>query len=150
MPKDAEGKVLKQSAGLELPCWCGVGDPAKGYYAGLPGKAYAKLLPERWTKVFPTGAYWNETTLVSGNRLAAFASDTTSFAFVPPGTGDVSVTVTLLYRRAYMQLWNGRNGTFPISLWRRRAWWSVSSEQWTVSSEQWTVVSEQWTVVSEQ
>ena len=59
--KDAEGKVLKQSAGLELPFWCGVGDPDKGYYAGLPGKTYAKLLRERWTRVFPTGAYWNDT-----------------------------------------------------------------------------------------
>jgi len=111
--KDAEGEVLKQSAGLELPFWCGVGDPARGYYAGLPGKTYAKLLRERWTGAFPTGAYWNDIILVSDNRLAAFASDSTSFAFVPPAAGDANITVTLLYRRAFMQLMEWKKWDVP-------------------------------------
>lgn len=110
---DAQGNALKRSAGPVLPSWCGIGDPTGGYYAGLPGKTYAKLLMERWTQAFPTGAYWNETILVSDNRLAAFASDTTSFAFVPPETGDVSVTVTLLYRRAFMQLMEWKKWDVP-------------------------------------
>ncbi len=111
--KDVEGKVLQPAAGPVLPGWCGIGDPAGGYYAGLPGKAYAKLLMERWTSVFPTGAYWNETTLVSDNRLAAFASDSTSFAFVPPAAGDANITVTLLYRRAFMQLMEWKKWDVP-------------------------------------
>jgi hypothetical protein len=111
--RDADGKALEQAAGPVLPSWCGVGDPGKGYYAGLPGKTYAKLLRERWTGVFPTGAYWNETILVSDNRLAAFASDTSSFAFVPPATGDGKVTVTLLYRRAFMQLMEWKKWDVP-------------------------------------
>ena len=111
--KDAEGQVLERSVGPVLPDWCGVGDSARGYYAGLPGKAYAKLLRERWTNAFPTGAYWNETILVSDNRLAAFASDSTSFAFVPPEAGDVGITVTLLYRRAYIELMDWKKWDVP-------------------------------------
>ena len=125
--KDAEGNVLKQSAGLELPFWCGVGDPAKGYYSGLPGKTYAKLLEERWTRAFPTGAYWNETNLVSDNRLAAFASDTTSFAFVAPEAREVAITVTLLYRRAFMQLMEWKKWDVPDIV--------MAKEQLVVSEE---------------
>jgi len=51
--------------------------------------------------------------LVSDNRLAAFASDTTSFSFVPPETGDVRVTVTVLYRRAFMQLMEWKKWDVP-------------------------------------
>ena len=60
--------------------------------------------------------------LVNDNLLAAFASDTTSFAFVPPETGNVSVTVTLLYRRAYMQLMEWKKWDVPdIVMGRKRA-----------------------------
>ena len=65
----------------------GVGDPAKGYYAGLPGKGYAKILMELWTEITPTGAYWNPTRVVSDNRLPAFASDASTYAFAAP-TGE--------------------------------------------------------------
>jgi hypothetical protein len=111
--RDSAGNLLKRSSGPLLPDWCGVGDPAKGYYAGLPGKAYAKLLKERWTNAFPTGAYWNETILVSDNRLAAFASDATSFSFEPQEAGEARITVTLLYRRAFRQLMDWKKWDVP-------------------------------------
>ena len=102
--KDSRGKALAQQAGPVLPEWCGAGKAKKNHYSGLPGRAYAKLLKEKWTDVFPTGAYWNHTELVSDNRLAALASDTSTYAFDPPKNNKVQITVTLLYRRAFIAL----------------------------------------------
>jgi hypothetical protein len=59
MATNAEGHALKLIEGPIVPEWGGVGDPDEGYYAGLPGKGFAKILQELWTEVSPTGAYWN-------------------------------------------------------------------------------------------
>ena len=100
--RDDAGGALELVAGPVLPEWCGVGDPADGYYAGLPGTAYAKVLEELWTEVSPTGAYWNPTRVLSDNRIAANDSDTTSYSFA--ASGATEVTVRLLYRRAFAGL----------------------------------------------
>jgi hypothetical protein len=105
--------VLTQISGPAVPEWGGVGDPSLGYYAGLPGAAYAKILEELWTEISPTGAYWNMTRLVSDNRIAAFATDETAYAFTAPATGDVSVEVTLLFRRAYKMLMDQKGWDVP-------------------------------------
>jgi hypothetical protein len=104
-----QGNALPQLAGSTVPEWGEVGDPAQGYYAGLPGKAYAKVLQELWTRVSPSGAYWNQTRLVSDNRLAAFATDTSVYTFTVPSDGKANIQVTLLFRRAFIQLadWKG-------------------------------------------
>jgi hypothetical protein len=91
-----EGPVIPDSGGL--------GDSARGYYAGLPGKIYAKVLMELWTEITPTGAYWNPTRLVSDNRLSAFGSDSTTFAFAAPANGQARIAVRLLFRRADIEL----------------------------------------------
>jgi hypothetical protein len=101
---DASGAPLTQVDGPTLPEWCGVSDPAQGYYAGLPGKAYAKVLEELWTEVSPTGAYWNPTRVLSDNRLPAMGSDAATFSFAEPGSFPVTVEVKLLFRRAYIEL----------------------------------------------
>ena len=101
---DASGDTLEQLNGPVLPDWCGEGDPGQGYYAGLPGKAYAKILEEFWTGVCPTGAYWNMTRLVSDNRIAVYQSDETAYTFASPETGSVTVTVHLYFRRAFKKL----------------------------------------------
>lgn len=111
--RNADGQMLQQVSGPVLPPWCGVGNPEKGYVAGLPGKTFAKLLKEMWTDVFPATAYWRHTTLVSDNRLAAFAGDTSSYSFLPGETGDNVVTVTLLYRRAPLQLMDQKKWDVP-------------------------------------
>ncbi|UCC76355.1 MAG: carboxypeptidase regulatory-like domain-containing protein, partial [Anaerolineales bacterium] len=72
---DEEGQTLPLLNGPTLPDWCDAGDPSQGYYAGLPGKAFAKVLQELWAEVMPSGAYWNMTRIVSDNRIAAFATD---------------------------------------------------------------------------
>ncbi|MHC4486985.1 MAG: carboxypeptidase regulatory-like domain-containing protein [Planctomycetota bacterium] len=99
-----EGHLLRQSEGPTIPEWVGIGDPNQGYYAGLPGKAFAKVLEELWTEVSPSGAYWNPTRVLSDNRLAAFATDTSSYTFAALTDGEVTVDVILLFRRAFIEL----------------------------------------------
>lgn len=110
---DAEGNRIPQVRGPQLPEWTGSGDPVQGYYAGLPGKTYAKILMERWTQIFPTGAYWNPTKILSDNRLAAFETDTSQYAFRLPGDQAATIRVTLLYRRAYRQLAEQKSWDIP-------------------------------------
>ena len=101
---NSQGNSLQQSDGPVIPQWCGVGDPNDGYYGGLPGKAFAKVLEELWTEVSPTGAYWNPTRLVSDNRIAAFATDSSTYTFVTGSDDKVNVDVVLLFRRAFIDL----------------------------------------------
>lgn len=101
---DGQGQALVFLDGPTVPEWGGVGDPAQGCYAGLPGKGYAKILAELWTEVTPTAAYWNPTRIVSDNRLAAFESDTTTYTFEMPSSGAASVKISLLFRRAFKEL----------------------------------------------
>jgi hypothetical protein len=101
---DENGDPLILLEGETIPVWGGVGDPKLGYYAGLPGKGYAKILRELWTEIEPTGSYWNPTRIVSDNRIAALESDTTMYAFLMPPSGEASVKVTLLFRRAFKEL----------------------------------------------
>lgn len=101
---DKDGKSLTLLEGETVPVWGGAGDPKLGYYAGLPGKGYAKILQELWTEIEPTGAYWNPTRIVSDNRIAAFATDASSYVFSAPSDGEVKVTVTLFFRRAFKEL----------------------------------------------
>jgi hypothetical protein len=101
---DAEGNAQPQIDGPVLPIWCGEGKPDQGYYAGLPGKAFAKILQDRWTGETPTPAYWNPTRVVNDNRLAAFATDKSRYVFVAPKAGTAIVEAKLLFRRAFKQL----------------------------------------------
>lgn len=110
---DADGNRIPQAEGPRLPDWTGIGDPARGYYAGLPGKAYAKVLMERWTQIFPTGSYWNPTKILSDNRLAAFETDTSQYTFLLPETQAATIQVSLFYRRAYRQLAEQKGWDIP-------------------------------------
>jgi hypothetical protein len=101
---NANGDSLTQLEGPRMPEWGGVGDPSEGYYAGLPGKAFAKVLEELWTEISPSAAYWNPTLILEDNRLAAFATDVSTYTFAAPGDGEVTVEVTLLFRRAFIEL----------------------------------------------
>jgi hypothetical protein len=111
--RDEQGRFLELVEGETVPVWGGVGDPEQGYYAGLPGKAFAKILAEMWTEVTPTGAYWNPTRLVSDNRLAAFATDVSQYTFQAAGQGAVKVQVRLFFRRAYRTLADQKDWEIP-------------------------------------
>lgn len=101
---NGDGNPLPQVDGPTVPAWGGVGKPEDGYYAGLPGTAYAKILQEMWTEVSPTGAYWNPTRVLSDNRIPALGSDTTTYTFTAPESEAVHIRVQLLYRRAFIDL----------------------------------------------
>jgi hypothetical protein len=109
----ADGEPLEQVDGPVVEEWGGVGDPAQGYYGGLPGKTFARVLEEVWTEISPTGAYWNPTRVVSDNRLAAFARDTSTYTFAAPPEGDVQVEVRLLFRRAFIGLMEQKGWDVP-------------------------------------
>jgi len=109
-----DGKPLPQTGGPTVPQWGGVGDPSKGYYAGLPGKGYAKVLEELWTEVSPTAAYWNHARVLSDNRIAAYATDRSSYSFAAPSSkGDAAVEVRLLFRRAFRELADQKGWNIP-------------------------------------
>jgi mono/diheme cytochrome c family protein len=110
---DDNGTELTLESGPLLPDWCGTGNKNNGHYAGLPGKAYAKILEELWTGVKPTGAYWNMTRLVSDNRIPAFGRDKASFTFISPSNRPVSVDVRLIFRRAFIQLMDWKSWDTP-------------------------------------
>ena len=95
--RDAQGRALSLRDGSMLPDWA-------GDYAGQPGKGFAKVLEELWTEVSPSGAYWQATRVVSDNRLAAFAADTSRYTFAAPASGESNIEVKLIFRRAFYEL----------------------------------------------
>jgi hypothetical protein len=111
--KDDQNNLLALLEGETVPEWGGMGDPQRGYYAGLPGKAFAKVLSELWTEISPSGAYWNHTQLLSDNRLAALVTDTSQYTFNGPAQGGATVRVRLLYRRAYRSLADQKGWDIP-------------------------------------
>ena len=113
--RDAQGRLLKQTAGPVLPDWTGSSGKVKAVaaFAGKPGKAFAKLLKGNWTEEFPTADYWNDFEIVSDNRIAAFARDASSYAFEAPAAGRAVVKVSLYYRRAYYQLMEWKKWSDP-------------------------------------
>jgi hypothetical protein len=108
-----QGRALPLRDGATVPEWGGVGDASRGYYAGLPGKAYAKVLEDLWTDLSPTMSYWNPTRVLSDNRLAAFETDTSTYAFAASGEGEVIVKVTLVFRRAFIQVMDWKDWDAP-------------------------------------
>ena len=124
----AEDRVktpLIQVGGDRIPSWAGPGpispiSVAKNLmnagildYSGSAGKIFANLLVEEETNLSPGMAYWNETKYASVDSVNGTNSDTrlrpgkpdlSSYSFAMPDTGDVKVTVQLLYRYAFYDL----------------------------------------------
>ena len=104
--RDAQGRVLALRDGETLPAWA-------GDYAGQPGKGFAKVLEELWTEVSPSGAYWQATHVLSDNRLAALATDTSRYTFAAPATSESIIEVKLIFRRAFYELMKQKGWTDP-------------------------------------
>lgn len=114
--EDDEGQALEFLEGPTVPDWGGdrrEGDPGDGYYAGLPGKGYAKILEELWTEISPSGAYWNPTRILSDNRIPALGADSSAYIFTAPETGEATVEITLLFRRAFKELMDQKGWDVP-------------------------------------
>ena len=101
---DSRGDTLHRLNGPVLPGWCGQGDTDEGYYAGLPGEVYARILREHWTEKEPTASYWMPTMEVSDTRIGAFQTARADFSFAAPAGGGARVRVDLVFRRAFIGL----------------------------------------------
>lgn len=110
---EAEGKQLPLQSGPTIPNWGGAGEPSQGYYAGQPGMVYAKVLQEIWTGIYPSGAYWNPTRVLSDNRIPAFASDLTKYVFAASENGEIRIEVRLIFRRAFIGLMDQKGWDVP-------------------------------------
>jgi hypothetical protein len=78
----------------------GVGDPAQGYYAGLPGKLYAKVNHDKHG-AGPT-FFTDATGIQFDSRIPALGRDETAYEFLlPAGGGAVEARARLIYRRAF-------------------------------------------------
>jgi hypothetical protein len=103
---DKDGKSLALLSGPVNPDY-------SGNYGGQPGKTYAKVLKDELTGETPSGAYWRSVTIVSDNRLAAFAKDTTHYNFSAPVGQAVTIKVHLIYRRIFQALAQQKGFTDP-------------------------------------
>lgn len=110
---DSQGSRLRQIGGPAIPDWGGVGDPSRGNYAGLPGAIYAKVLQEVWTRVTPSGAYWNPTRVLSDNRIPALGENRTTYRFSAAEKGRVGIEASLIFRRAFMELMKQKGWNTP-------------------------------------
>lgn len=105
---DDVGHSLRLLAGDTLPSWA-------GDWAGLPGKAYAKVLVtlneyERNTLIangasaeFPA-PIWRRNRILSDNRIHAHETDHSRFVFTAPRRGAAHVHAQLVYRNTYQNL----------------------------------------------
>lgn len=110
--KDADGEQLLQRSGSVLPAWVAGGELAEHDYAGLPGVVYAKLLEEQWTRLSPTGAYWNPVRIVGDNRIAACSTVSSEFRFHRPERV-ATLEATLVLRRAFRELMQQKGWQVP-------------------------------------
>jgi hypothetical protein len=88
----------------------GIGDPAQGYYAGLPGKFFAKVNHD----VSGNGPtfFTDATGIQFDNRIPANATDTTNYSFaLPSHQANIKVRARLIYRKAFRFLVDAKNWT---------------------------------------
>jgi len=96
--KDEQGETLTQTYGSVVPMW-------GGDQAGLPGKAFAKVLRDVITGETPVISYWKQVLIDEDNRIAANASDVSTYTFeAPPRGGRVTITVELRFRRLFQNI----------------------------------------------
>ncbi len=88
----------------------GIGDPAAGYWADLPGKLFAFVNHDAAGNG-PT--FFTEAAgVLFDSRIPAFATDTTRYRFaVPPDGGTITVRARLVYRRSFRALVDAKGWT---------------------------------------
>ncbi len=105
---DSNGTALSQSSGDIINPLGGIGDPAQGFFAGLPGKVFAKI--NRDASGTENVLFTEADSIVLDNRIAPLASDLTQISFDLSGTvSPVSVEARLIYRRAPRQMVADKN-----------------------------------------
>jgi len=88
----------------------GIGDPAQGYYAGLPGKLFTKHNQD--TDFNGPTFFTDAASIRFDNRIPALATDSTTYGFMLPGGGGTAhVRARLIYRRAFRFLVDAKQWT---------------------------------------
>ncbi|MEM7166170.1 MAG: carboxypeptidase regulatory-like domain-containing protein [Planctomycetota bacterium] len=106
----SDGMVLNHTGSQTVHALGGVGNPAQGYYSGLPGKLFAKVL-EDGTGAAPV-LFTEATAVQFDTRILPLATDTTNYTFaIPANTGGIEVRARLIYRRAFRVLVDAKNWT---------------------------------------
>jgi hypothetical protein len=104
---DGQGQTLPHQDGSHVPAWGGA-------QAGLPGKAFAKVLRDVQTGEAPVVSYWKQALIAGDNRIAALGSDRSVYAFAaPPAGGPVTVTAELRFRRAFQAVMDAKGWNEP-------------------------------------
>ncbi|MEE2889446.1 MAG: carboxypeptidase regulatory-like domain-containing protein [Planctomycetota bacterium] len=107
---DSAGNSLNQVSGDTIHDLGGIGDPALGNFAGLPGKLFAKI--NQNSAGTENVLFTEATSINSDNRIPALSSDVTSVAFDVSGLNeDISVEARLIYRRAPKYIVDAKNWT---------------------------------------
>ena len=115
---------MSQTNGPTVPAWGGA-------QAGLPGKAFAKVLRDVQSGESPVVSYWKQTTMVSDNRIPAMESDSSTYAFATPATGGpVTVTAELNFRRAFQDLLDAKGWDVPDILMERAQVVLITPPRW--------------------
>ncbi len=108
--REQDGQPLEHTGSQLVSALGGVGSPAQGYYAGLPGKLFAKVNHDSGGSgpVFFTEAAG----IQIDNRIPALGSDQTTYTFaIPEGGGTLRVRARLIYRRAWRAVVDAKGWT---------------------------------------
>ena len=123
---DEQGHVLSQISGSVIPEWGGA-------QAGLPGKAFAKVLRDVQTGEWPVVNYWKQSLIISDNRIPAMGSDRSTYAFAAPAAGGpVTVTAELRFRRTFQEVMEARGWDAPDIVMQEAHATLVTQPWWTL------------------
>jgi hypothetical protein len=111
---DSRGKSLPLLDGPAVPEWGGA-------EAGLPGKAFAKVLRDVMSGEFPVVSYWKQALIHSDNRIPAFGTDVSSYKYgLPTDPGEIEIKATLTFRRLFQSLAEKKGWSIPDILMTER------------------------------
>jgi len=106
---DSTGEPLVFTGDQVIHDLGGIGDPAQGYYAGLPGVFFAKVNHD--AKGNGPTFFTDAVGITFDNRIPARATDSSSYTFEVPTSGSVRVRTRLIYRRAFRALVDAKGWT---------------------------------------
>jgi hypothetical protein len=106
---EATGEALQHTGSAVLDDLAGEGDPALGYWAGLPGKVYAKRNHDGAGEgpVFYTEAAG----ITYDTRLQPFETDSTTYTFAAPAGASVGWRARVVYRRSFRGIVDAKGWT---------------------------------------
>ena len=107
---ESTGTALPHTGAQVVHDLGGIGDPAQGYYAGMPGKFFGKVNHDMHGNG-PT-FFTDATGIQFDSRIPALDTDSTAYTFDMTGqSGAVRVRARLIYRRAFRFLVDAKNWT---------------------------------------